>query len=50
MKLNPSKCAFEEKKEDKVEALEIVELVEGEATKTTRIGTMLSLEMKRKLI
>ena len=33
---------IKEKEEDKVEALEIVELVEGEATKTTRIGTTLS--------
>ena len=41
---------IEKKEEDKVEALEIIELVEGEATKTTRIRTMLSPEMKRKLI
>ena len=40
---------IEEKDEDKVEALEIVELVDGQATKTTRIrmtlspGTTLSL-------
>ena len=33
---------IKEKEEDKVEALEIVELVEGEATKKTRIGTTLS--------
>ena len=37
---------IEEKGEDKVEALETVELVEGETTKTTRIGTTLSPEMR----
>ena len=41
---------IEEKEEDKVEALETIESVEGEATKTTRIGTILSPKMKRKLI
>ena len=41
---------IEEKEEDKVEALETVELAEGEATKTTRIGTTLSPEMRTKLI
>ena len=41
---------IEEKEEDKVEALEIVELVKGEVTKTTRIGTTLSSEMKTRLI
>ena len=41
---------IEEKEEDKVETLETVELVEGEATKTTRIGTMLSPEMKTRLV
>ena len=41
---------IEEKEEDKVETLEIVELVEGEATKTTRIGTTLSPEMKTRLV
>jgi len=41
---------IEEKEEDKVETLETVELIEGEATKTTRIGTMLSPEMKTRLI
>ena len=41
---------IEEKEEDKVKALEIIELVEGEKIKTTRIGTMLSPEMKGKLI
>ena len=37
---------IEDKEEDKVEALETVELVEGETTKTTRIGTKLSPEMR----
>ena len=41
---------IEEKDEDKVEALEVVELVEGQVTKTTRIGTTLSLEMRAKLV
>jgi len=36
--------------ENKTEALETVELVEGEATKTTKIGTTLSPEMKTRLI
>jgi len=33
-----------------VEALETVELVEGETTKTTRIGTILSPKMRTKLV
>ena len=41
---------IKEKKEDKVEALETVELAEGEENKTTRIGTMLSPEMRTKLV
>ena len=41
---------IEENDEDKVEALEVVELVEGQATKTTRIGTTLSPEMREKLV
>ena len=41
---------IEEKDEDKVEALEVVELVEGLVTKATRIGTTLSLEMRARLI
>ena len=41
---------IEEKEEEKVEALEIVELVDGESMKTTRIGTTLSEEMKRRLV
>ena len=40
----------EKKEEGKVEALEIVELVNGETTKTTRIRTTLSPEMKSKLV
>ena len=41
---------IEEKEENKVEALEIVELVEGEASKTIRIETTLSPEMRTKLV
>ena len=41
---------IEEKEEDKVEALEIVELVEGEIARTTRIGTTLSPEMRTRLL
>ena len=41
---------IEERKEDKVEALEEVELVEGKKTNTTRIGTTLSPEMKSMLV
>ena len=41
---------IEEKEEDKVEALETVELVEGEIAKTTRIGTTLSPEMRTRLV
>jgi len=41
---------IEEKEEDKVEALETVELVEGEATKMTRIGMTLSPKMKTRLV
>ena len=41
---------IEEKEENKVEALEIVELIEGKASKTIRIETTLSLEMRTKLI
>ncbi|XP_075654777.1 uncharacterized protein LOC142624941 [Castanea sativa] len=37
---------IEENEEDKIETPEIVELVGGEATKTTRIGTTLGLEMR----
>ena len=41
---------IEEKEEDKVEALEEVELVEGRTTKTTRIGTTLSPKMRSMLV
>ena len=41
---------IEEKEENKVEALEIVELVEGEASKMIRIETTLSPEMRTKLV
>ena len=41
---------IEEKEEGKMESLETVELVEGEANKTTKIGTTLSLEMRTRLI
>ena len=41
---------IEEKEEENVEALETVELVDGEPTKTTRIGMTLSEEMKKKLV
>ena len=41
---------IEEKEKDKVETLEIVELVEGEATKATRIETTLSPDMKTWLV
>ena len=41
---------IEEREEDKMEALETVELVEGEATKTMRIGTTLSPEMRTRLV
>ena len=41
---------IEENDEDKVEALEVVELVDGQATKTMRIGTTLSPGMRAKLV
>ena len=41
---------IEEKEEDKVEALETVELVEGETVKTTRIRMTLSHEMRTRLV
>ena len=41
---------IEEKEGDTVEALEIVELFEGEASKTTRIGMTLSPEMRTNLV
>ena len=41
---------IEEKEEEKVEVLETVELVEGEAAKTTRIGTTLGPKMRTRLV
>ena len=41
---------IEEKEEERMEALETVELVEGEADKTTKIGMTLSPEMRTRLI
>ena len=41
---------IEKEGENKVEALEIVTLVKDEITKTTRIGTTLSPEMRTRLI
>ena len=41
---------IEKKEEDKVEALETVELVKGETVRTTRIGTTLSFEMRARLV
>ena len=41
---------IEEEGENKLEALETVTLVEDEITKTTRIGTTLSPEMRTRLI
>ena len=41
---------IEEKEEEKVEAMETAELVDGETTKTTRIGTTSSPEMKSRQV
>ena len=41
---------IKEKEEDTIEALEEIELMEGETTKTTRIGMTLSPEMKSMLV
>ena len=41
---------IEEKKEDKVEPLKIMELVKGETAKTTKIGSTLSPEMRTRLV
>ena len=41
---------IEKKEEEKVEALEIVELVDGEPIKTTRIGTILSPKIRTRLV
>lgn len=39
-----------ENEEEKVEALKTVELVDGEPSKNMKIGTSLSIQMKRKLV
>ena len=44
------KWMIEEKEENKIEALEIVTLIEGEITKIMRIGTTLSPEMRTRLV
>ena len=41
---------IEEKEEEKVEALETMELVDGEPTKTIRVGMTMSTDMKKKLV
>ena len=41
---------IEEKEEEKVEALETVELVDEEPMKTTRAGMTMGIDMKRKLV
>jgi len=44
------KWIIKEKEEEKVEALETVKLVNGEPTKTTRVGTILGTKMRKKLV
>ena len=41
---------IEEKEEEKVEALETMELVDEEPTKTIRVGMTMSTDMKKKLV
>ena len=41
---------IEEKEEEKMEALEIVELVDGEPMKTARVKTAMSSYTKKKLV
>ena len=41
---------IKEKEEEKVEALETMELVDGEPMKTTRVGTTISIDVKKKLV
>ena len=41
---------IEEKEEEKVEALKTMELVDGEPTKTIRVGMTMSTDMKKKLV
>ena len=41
---------IEEKEKEKMEALEIEELIDGEPVKTTRVGMTMSQDMKKKLV
>ena len=41
---------IEEKEDEKVEALETLEPVDGEPMKTTRVGTTISIDVKKKLV
>ena len=41
---------IEEKEKEKVETLETVKLVDGEPMKTTRVGTTMSVDTKKKLV
>ena len=41
---------IEEKEKEKVETLETVKLVDGEPMKTTRVGTTMSVDTKKKLL
>ena len=41
---------IEEKEEEKVEALEIVELADREPMKTTKVGMTMSANMKKKIV
>ena len=41
---------IKEKEEEKVEALETMELVDGEPMKTTRVGTTINIDVKKKLV
>lgn len=41
---------IEEEEKEKIEALEIVELVDGEIAKTTKIGMNLSTQIKEELV
>ena len=41
---------IKEKEEEKVEALETMELVDGEPMKTARVGMTISIDVKKKLV
>ena len=41
---------IEEEEQEKMEALKMTELVDGEPTKTTKIGTNLNDQMKKELV